>query len=527
MANIAIAVLTIALLMGCGEEPDGLVLDDNETLGLLGSLRTPENAPSAPMNVAIGTPRVISVGYYSDWKLTKEIQSAEAGETVFIKIVFSEPMEHIVTGEGSGRPVLWYKERGSPMERFKVTSPKEKLIHGYAKPLGSGTDDYICRYVMPDKAVSIMVGKLSADLDGNTLTKFYHHPKKLQVTQSDTIGLPGLVEEPITHGYYNGTVASDWLPQSAWVLDFPGPYREYAPPESNPEDFVGRVCMKVPDASNDEWVGGDYIAPVQNALVTITHGPRKEEQVTTDEGGYFHFPNVKGDKMYLRVQRAYLEPKEVIAYRSRPTELQQLRPNEVFDAEYQNREQPQNAPGMILVGLRWPDAVRSILESEPLPHDLFLVIGPAFVDHGEGMTFGTYGSHEVGVYYAFPEEEGEIYHPVLIHELAHARQHAVAIMHGDNSLFDWEKTPEGKEYQAAWEKDLAEIPHKHWIGTLDKSEHTESDMLENAAEFHVYYWDVEREGNLGVHEATRDGGIRARAPNRYKWCQKYLKVKYN
>ncbi len=339
---------------------------------------------------------------------------------------------------------------------------------------------------------------------------------------------PGLVEEPITHGYYNGVVISDWLPQSAWVLDFPGPYREYTPPESNPEDFVGRVCMEVP-RGNDDWANVDYIAPVSLAVVTITHGPRKGEQVTTDEGGYFHFPNVKGDKMYLRVQRAYLEPKEVIVHRNKPTELQQLRPNEVFDAEHQNRERPQNAPGIILVGIRWPDAVRSILESEPLPHDLLLTIGPAFFyDDDSGlMTAGYYIGHVASVYYTFPEEEGRIYHPTLVHELAHARQHAVAIMHGDNSLFDWEKTPEGKEYQAALEKDLAEIPYKHWIGTLDKNEYLGSSMLENAAELYVMYWYFGIEEFLGGSETPGDGGIRARAPNRFKWCQKYIRARHN
>ena len=345
---------------------------------------------------------------------------------------------------------------------------------------------------------------------------------------------PSLVEESVTHYKYSGDIAAGhFLPPSAWVLDFPGPYRRYTPPESGPEDFVGRVCMRVVSISNavNTWAADDYVAPVSNALVTITDGPRAGEQVTTDEGGYYLFPNVAGDKLYLRVERAYLEPKEVIAYRSGPTTLQELRPNEVFNAEYQNRERLNNSPGMVLMGLRWPDTVRFILEDEPLPHDLLCVMGIVVSDPTKLGASGLYGGHTVLITNP-PERSGKyswdykniLSYRTLTHELAHARQHAVAIMHGGSTTSDWKNTPEGKAYREAWEKDLEEIPYDLWLGTLDKSDYFKSNILENAAEFCAMYFEVGLEWN---YEITRDGGIRERAPNRFQWAETYVNTQYN
>ncbi len=194
--------------------------------------------------------------------------------------------------------------------------------------------------------------------------------------------------EPVTQEYFRGVAIADILPPSAWVLDFPGPYREYAPPESNPEDFVGQVAM------------ADYVAPVSEALVTITNGPRTGEQVVTDEGGYYLFEDVAGNELHLRVERQYLEPKEVIVSRSRPTALQHLRPNEVFNAAYQEREGLGNAPGVILMGLRWPDAVRFILESEKLPYDLLYRMADQSSDSA-WVPGGAYGGLVIRVYPPF------------------------------------------------------------------------------------------------------------------------------
>ena len=513
----------LTLTFGCSEtEESTLGPLDNHALGMVGNSKKPDDAPAAPQMPGAGTPKVVEVGYYSDRKLTNPItEPVEAGKTIFIKVVFSEPMRHVVSDTKEARPVLYHVREGKSLTRFKIVkrgAGGKDFVNGDAKPWHSGTDDYICKYIVPEKEVTIAVGKWSVDLEDNPLAEFYRHPAKLQVKELH----PSLREEPITYGYsfFGNSVAFDVLPLSAWVLDFPGPYREHAPPESNPRDFVGRVCMMVSGANYDNWraAGGDRIAPVSLALVTITRGPRKGEQVITDEGGYFLFPNVEGDKMYLRVQRAYLEPKEVIVYRSHPTELQQLGPNRVFSADHQNREWSGNAPGIILVGIRWPDAVRPVLESELLPHDLLLIIGP-FV-----RTYGYYSfTHQMIGVFNEPEDKVELNHGTLLHELAHARQDAVAIMHHGNATGSWRDTPEGREYKAAWEKDLAEIPRNLWLGHLEDSDHYKENLLENSAQYCFLYWNF-NSGMQHEYHLIRDGGIPARTPNRYKWCQKYLKV---
>ncbi len=348
-------------------------------------------------------------------------------------------------------------------------------------------------------------------------------PKKEEKPEPDPEPTPEPIGQ-VTQEYFRGVAIADILPPSAWVLDFPGPYREYAPPESNSEDFVGRVCMETIGVGADDWAAADYIAPISGAIVTITDGPRAGERVVTNEGGYFLFRDVPGNELYLRVERQYLEPKEVIAFRNRPTMLQQLRPNEVFNAAYQEREGLSNAPGVILMGLRWPNAVRFILETEKLPYGLLYGIGDRSPDPVLARG-GFYGGLHIALYHS-SEDKGRLSYKTLMHELAHARQHAVAMLHGYDHwrTLSWNNTPEARAYKAAWERDLEEIPHKDWLGTLDKSDYYESNLLENAAEFCAMYWKLET-GMTG--EETLNGGIQKRAPNRFKWCQKYLANQYD
>ena len=342
----------------------------------------------------------------------------------------------------------------------------------------------------------------------------------------------------ITLTFTTTTSAQDYtqakiLPDSAWVLDFPGPFREHSPPESGPRDFIGRVCMYTAGIHGDEWAKADYIAPVQDVNVTITKGTRKGEQVITDEGGYYHFTDVAGDELYLCVEREYLEPKEVIVYRSRPTVLQEIEPNSVFDPEWHERKRPNNAPGIILVGIRWPDAVHSILEAEPMPHDLMFVVGIGGFPEGylglPARAAGFYAPHIVAVT-THPETKTEISYWILYHELSHARQHAVAILHAGNSngswLNNWRNSPEGESYAEAVKIDLQEIPSNELIRWLDQEGYHHSLHLhEGAAEFSAIYWAL-LDGRIGAwswsDEITKDGGIRVRAPHRYKWAEKHL-----
>ena len=332
-----------------------------------------------------------------------------------------------------------------------------------------------------------------------------------------------LTPEPeygITHHYTDGVARTDILPRSAWVLNFPGPYVRYTPPASDPEDFAGRVCMPVGRGIDyDNWAAEDHIAPVSKAIVTITDGPRAGEQMLTDKGGYYHFKNVTDDELYLRVERQWLEPKEVIVYRDRPTMLQEIGPNRVFSESYYNRDTPSNAPGTILMGIRWSDSVRFVLENETLPYDLLCIL--AFRPQEGWRTGGTYGEMRATVYNIHPRRSGEFFFAVLLHELAHARQHAIALLHGGEHTRDWENTPEAQAYRAAWEKDVVGVPSKDRM-RIDKSDYYKDDLLENAAELYSMYWQFEIGGDPAYEESRDDSILRAKASNRFKWCQKYL-----
>ena len=96
MKHVTITVLLVAFcligtaIIGCGEETeDPRTLEG--TSGPLGVLNTPDTvSPGAPQLIPEGTPTVKSVGYYSDWQLTKKLTgSVSPGKTIFIEVEFS------------------------------------------------------------------------------------------------------------------------------------------------------------------------------------------------------------------------------------------------------------------------------------------------------------------------------------------------------------------------------------------------------------------------------------------------------
>ncbi len=193
-----IAVLLInGMFVGCSgtEDPmrpaDSGKTAENRTGVSLAMLKTADQAPGAPQAPGVGVPSVKEVGFYHDWKLTQDVQeSVSVGDTIFVKVVFSEPMKHVVSDEKNARPILYHRRTGKEEQlvRFKMAAHGargENFIAGDAKPLQSGTDDYICKYtVVPEdegRGVAILIGKASVDVEGNPLAAFYRHPVKLQV----------------------------------------------------------------------------------------------------------------------------------------------------------------------------------------------------------------------------------------------------------------------------------------------------------------------------------------------------------
>lgn len=187
----AILLFLIVVMMvtaGCGEETpiEPSLVEEPATLG---ELKVPEDAvAAAPALPNAGLPFVKEMSYYKDWKLTKEVVDTVApGTTLFVKVVFSEAMQHIVADDKSARPVLYHKT-DKKLTRLHVAKHGAKLQDGDAKPKGKGTITFIGKVTMPDSGVfTVAVGKLSADLDGNTLAAFYTHKEKLQVEEPDTV----------------------------------------------------------------------------------------------------------------------------------------------------------------------------------------------------------------------------------------------------------------------------------------------------------------------------------------------------
>ena len=150
-------------------------------------------APQAPQDT--DAPFVESVSFYKDWRLTQPIDTAIApGTTIYTKIVFSEPMKLKVADDNTARPVLYYQVGGERI-RYRIArrgAGGADFVSGDAKPLRGGTDDYICKFTLPEGAtgkITTMVGRLSTDRSGNTMERFYTHPVRLTL-RNEAIPLP-------------------------------------------------------------------------------------------------------------------------------------------------------------------------------------------------------------------------------------------------------------------------------------------------------------------------------------------------
>ena len=266
-----------------------------------------------------------------------------------------------------------------------------------------------------------------------------------------------------------------------------------APPGA--QDFSGFVYIPSQFTNTTYYPYRSRGSPVANATVTALSGSVSGKRAVTDQSGRYIFRNVGGDALRLRVEKEGFEPKEVLAYRSRPTTL-------ASGAKTNFPGDIQNTPGNILVGYRWPDAARRMLSKVKVVHDLLYIDAIGLSDPR-----GSQAYYSDGIIWVFAYYSETNFQVVLGHEITHAHQHAVVSMDGSGVLHDWINTTEGKAFVAAMQKDRAEVGD-HFI--LDKNPYLRNSPLENAAEFYALYW-------LSLPHLTRQ-----QAPNRFKWADTWL-----
>ena len=183
MCTIGVFAMNI---IGCGEEVENPV-GTEDAVGIIGTLKVPDTAPGAPtLEIPEGTPTVKSVGYYSDWQLTKPLTgTVSKGKTIFIKVEFSEGMKLVVADDKHARPILYRRVNGK-LIRFNIANfgaKGEDFVSGDAKPVKTKAS-FICKYIVQPEDTGefvFAIGKLSTDLQGNLLPAFYTHKEKLRL----------------------------------------------------------------------------------------------------------------------------------------------------------------------------------------------------------------------------------------------------------------------------------------------------------------------------------------------------------
>ena len=273
-----------------------------------------------------------------------------------------------------------------------------------------------------------------------------------------------------------------------------------------PSDFVGQVNQWLV-AANDQGMPRLYSGPVAGVTLTVASGARTGEQSVTDEDGNYRFSDPTGEtlQLHLRAEKEGREPKEVIVHRAQLTET--IADGVIF-ALHEN--DPRKPSGTIFIGHEWPNKVRFILEETVLPHDLTLVIVDDVPNYA-GFYWG-------GVVIA--ENKNCILHTIA-HELAHAHQHAVAVLEEGPiaSVGNWENTPEGRAYSEAWTKDLKEVGK-----TLYDSGRYLTLPFENMAETTSIFWNTG--GRFDSRLCFSTTKLEKEAPNRLRWAQEWLSKKY-
>ena len=429
---------------------------------------------------------VTEISYYSDSDLTIPlIDETVVGDTIYTKVVFSKEVPIVFADDADARPNISssvsrrrqrvaafpYYSPHQPIEsQYRMKPRGTNLQSGDAKPYQNTKNTFVCKYIVQKEDVGEVfhtyVGHHETEGDYMYVSFFEH-----------TDEIPEQVGPTIT----------DW----------------------QPHDFVGQIY--IPSIVDDVSIHFEKQLPGVN--VTIMSGPRQGESAVTDRNGRYRFLNVAEDELHLRIKKKYFETKEVIVRRSGPTTL-----TNGTAPFHRGSNDPQKEPGNILMGQAWLHEIRFLLEEMLVPPDLLYCEGGTPSQY-KGIS-GRYHSDKgvVVIYsdqYWLRSEDRTDWISLLLtfaHEITHAHQHAVSI-NDNKKIYDWINTPEGRAFQVARERDLAEVGET----VYDSFSHFSSTPLENAAETGARYWGGER---LSLTNIGRED-----FPNRFKWAEEWLTKK--
>ena len=458
--TVGLVLLISTMLPGCPE-----------TQQMITSVITEEPKDTAPPAVSEEVPtdkseepvvvEVIAINYYSDWNFTESIaEEVHVGDTIYTKVVFSGEAPIVIADNERAQPNISYST-GSRKVQYRIKSrgvSVSNLQSGDARIYRNTKDTFICKYTtQPEDA----------------------NERFLTYIAQESVGSPLHITRT----------------------------RNIEKERENTDTFIGQVFS--PDFENHILKPGtskprsDLASPVAGVTVTIMSGTRAGESTVTDTEGYYLFKN-SADELHLRTEKDGYEPKEVIVHRSRPTILANGdKPN--------HSEDPQENPGNILIGHRWPDEVRFILEETLLVQDLLYIVAPLkFQDGSIPGGFYIYGMVVINTSELW---NNEVWNKgIIAHELAHAHQHAVTIADG-KGLIEWENTPEGRSFARALNKDWEQVG-KSPCDTIPGL----NTPFENAAETAAAYW-----GSTGKwYRRPECENMKIDAPNRFKWAKEWL-----
>ena len=501
-ALFALVLFVFVCVIGCGERITFTTIDVSEN-----------SANSAVIEVE-------EISYYADEELSTPIDRGVAGDTIYTKVVFSQvPSEVYITYQANP-----FAEQLS----YHIVSDTF-LQDGEAMPLHGNPQVFVCKQTLGGRSYAHTEVAIPRSLDHNLndtdiLSSYRGDSDNLAINYSgnggdDTVFIDFIEFDEDVSGHHAYAGAGYVLVyRRSLQID---PFRIHVHNQKdgglrpanftvNPGDFFGLVLAPFIPTAEDRWLRL-HSKPVEGVTLTVLSGPHRGEVAITDTDGWYLFPDVEEDELLLLVERDHFETKEVTVHRSLPTQL-----SDGTTPLYEH--DPQQFNGVILIGQRWPDEVRFVFEQVEVVPDLLWMEGGT---NGGTNTFND--SDVLGRYYhdgviiCYGSDHGSLgdYLNTLVHEIFHAHQDFVVSPDGLGNVYDWVYTDEGRSFVEAKEKDWEEVGKTEY----DSIKHYSDSYLENAAHTAALFF------GAGRWELTRhlQEDLTVVAPNRYQWCQEWLK----